>query len=141
MNIRGKLFLGFGLYVFLAATIGYFTYAELNAVNTRLTFLETADDVSITMLEVRRHEKNYLLYKSKESLPELRKYIVQLKHDIESIKSEIIDEIGADSYYQLKKTVAGYEGWVEKVVDNHVRQDREVEMVREAGRHVEEGLA
>ncbi|MBI5696692.1 MAG: HAMP domain-containing protein, partial [Nitrospirae bacterium] len=85
--------------------------------------------------------KNYLLYKSRESLPELRNNIAVLKKNIENIKAEIIHEIGADSYYLMKKTVAGYEGWVEKVVDNHERQDRQVEQVREAGRIVEERLS
>ena len=141
MNLREKLFFGFGLYILLAAVFGFFAYRELRAINTRLTFLEMADDVSITMLEVRRYEKNFLLYKDKSGLPELRKYIGILKKDIDAIKSEIIKEISVENYDAMKKTITGYEQWVEKVVNIYDRQERQVELVREAGRAVEKGLS
>ena len=141
MNIRGKLFLGFGLYIFLAAIFGFFAYRDLRAINTRLTFLEMADDVSITMLEVRRYEKNFLLYRDKSGLPELRKHIGILKKDIEAIKSEIIKEISVENYDAMTKTITGYESWVYKVVGNYEQQERQVELVRTAGRAVEGRLS
>jgi hypothetical protein len=73
MKIRGKLFLGFSLYIFLAGVFAFLSYRELAAISNRLRFLEMADDVTITMLEVRRYEKNFLLYKDKESMPLFRK--------------------------------------------------------------------
>jgi len=141
MKIRQKLFLGFGLYIILAAAFGYFTYRELHAITTRLKFLETADDVSITMLEVRRHEKNYLLYNEKQSLPELKRYLGVLKGYVAGIRPEITHTIGQDSYDQMNKTIASYEQWVDRIVENHRQQDALIEGVRVTGRDVEQRLS
>jgi len=141
MRIRQKLFLGFGLYVFFAAAFGFFAYKEMTAITRQLSFLEVADDVSITMLEVRRYEKNYLLYKDNNSLPELRKYIDVLNKYIDNIRVEIINEIGVENFDAMKKTITEYELWVNKVVETTQLQDKRVESIRDTGREVEKKLS
>ena len=46
MKIRDKLFFGFGLYILLAVILGFFAYKELRTIGTRLTLVETADDIT-----------------------------------------------------------------------------------------------
>ncbi len=141
MKIRDKLFFGFGLYVFFAAAFGFFAYREMGAITKQLQFLEVADDVSITMLEVRRYEKNFLLYRDKDSLPELRKYIDILEKYIDNIRGEIISEIGVESYDAMKKTITEYKLWAYKVVETAGLQDKQVSLIREVGRDIERKLS
>src|SRR5512143_1778626 len=101
MKIRDKLFLGFGLYILLAVILGFFAYKELRTIGTRLTLVETADDITNTILEVRRYEKNFLLYKDSKSLGELKQYLAKLIEDINNIEQEIISEIGIANYESL----------------------------------------
>ncbi len=75
MKIRDKLFLGFGLYILLAVVLGFFAYKELRTISTRLVLVETADDITNTILEVRRYEKNFLLFKDSASFEELKQYL------------------------------------------------------------------
>ena len=87
MKIRDKLLLGFGLYILLAAVLGFFSYKELRTISTRLVLVETADDITNTILEVRRYEKNFLLFKDNVSFTELQKYLGTLKQSIEAMQS------------------------------------------------------
>jgi signal transduction histidine kinase len=141
MKIRDKLFLGFGLYIFLAVILGFFAYKELRTIGTRLTLVETADDITNTILEVRRYEKNFLLFKDRESYEELQKYLDTLKKNIDSIHAEIVAEIGSDNYTMMKSAIAGYEGLIRTVSDNFSTQQELEELVRERGRMVERRLS
>jgi len=57
MKIRDKLLLGFGFYILFAVVCGFFAYKNLSTITTRLKLVEVADDITNTILEVRRYEK------------------------------------------------------------------------------------
>jgi signal transduction histidine kinase len=140
MKIREKLFLGFGLYIFLAVVLGFFAYKELRMIGTRLTLVETADDITNTILEVRRYEKNFLLFKDRESFDELQKYLHSLKDDIDAILSEIVIEIGSDNYQTMKSAIDEYERLIDSISENISSEQKAEELVRSQGRFVERML-
>jgi len=128
MKIRDKLLFGFGLYILLAAILGFFAYKELRTIGARLTLVETADDITNTILEVRRYEKNFLLYRDRENLSELRKYLGILNKDIDNIKSEIIIEIGSDDFAMMKRAMAAYERLITAIAKNSYAKSAEEKM-------------
>lgn len=140
MKIRDKLLLGFGFYIFLAAILGFFSYKELQTITTRLTLVEMADDTTNSILEVRRFEKNFLLFKDEKSLQELKKYLGALKRDIDDIAIEIIKEIGTDNYAMIKITITEYEYLVDSIASNFQSQEELGIAVRNAGREIEKRL-
>lgn len=123
MRIREKLMLGFWLYVTLATVLGIFAYIELQTITKKFILVKVADDISNTFLEIRRHEKNFLLFRNNESFQELKKHLASLKQNMEDIKKEIIREIGANNYDSMKKTIAEYESHVNKVAESPKSQD------------------
>ena len=137
MKIKDKLFLGFGLYTLLAAFLGFFAYKELRTVTVRLALVETADDITNTILEVRRYEKVFLLLKDKDSQQELKGYLGILKKDIDDIKIEIIKEIGGNNHDMMKKAIAEYENFFNSVAENLKSQDELITIIRETGRTIE----
>ena len=141
MKIRDKLFLGFGLYTLLAAILGFFAYKELRTVTVRLALVETADDITNTILEVRRYEKVFLLLKDKGSRQELKGYLGILKKDIDGIKIEIIKEIGENNHDMMKKAIAEYENFFNSVAENLKAQDELITIIRETGRTLEKRAA
>jgi signal transduction histidine kinase len=141
MKIRDKLFLGFGLYIFIAAVLGSFAYRELSTITTRLALVEIADDITNTILEIRRYEKLFLLLKDNESRQELNRYLASLKQAIDTIKSEIIKEIGKDNHDMMKKAIAEYENLYTRVAETIARQEALITLVREKGRGIENKLA
>ncbi|MDP2278537.1 MAG: ATP-binding protein [Nitrospirota bacterium] len=122
MKIRDKLFLAFGLYLIFSLIGGLFTYNALRTITKRLELVKIADDITNTILEVRRHEKNYLLFKDREHLQELKKYLGVLKKDIDNIKFEIIKEIGEQNHSTLRRSISEYEKLVDKVAENREMQ-------------------
>jgi signal transduction histidine kinase len=141
MKIRDKLFLGFGLYIFLAAILGFFAYRELRTISKRLILVETADDITNTILEVRRYEKNFLLFKDRKSLVELQKYLGTLNNSIATIQSEIVIEVGSDNYTMLKSAIAEYERLVKVISENFASQDERESFIHQTGRTAERQLA
>jgi signal transduction histidine kinase len=141
MKIRDKLLLGFGLYILLATILGFFAYKELRTIGTRLALVEMSDDLTNTILEVRRYEKNFLLYKDRTSLTELRQYLASLKEGIDKIESEIIREIGSGNYESMRQAIAGYERLIDTIATAFMSQDKMATLVRNTGRKVESSLS
>jgi signal transduction histidine kinase len=137
MKIRDKLFLAFGLYILLAVILGFFSYKELRTISTRLVLVETADDITNTILEVRRYEKNFLMFKDEESVNELNKYLGNLKQNIDDIKIEIISEIGSENASKMKSDIVYYENLIKIISDNFIAQREMESLVREKGRIAE----
>lgn len=123
MRIREKLMVNFWLYVTLAIILGVFAYIELRTITKKSALVEIADDITNTFLEIRRYEKNFLLFKDTDSLNELRKYLAELNKNIDGIRLEIIKEIGPDDFHRMKKTIAEYESLVNKVAESPTSQD------------------
>lgn len=141
MKIRDKLFLGFGLYIFLAVILGFFAYKELRTISMRLVLVETADDITNTILEVRRYEKNFLLFKDLQSLEELQKYLGTLKKNIDDIKTEIVGEIGDDNAAMMKQAITDYESLIPLIADNFTAQKETEYLIRNKGRKAERTLS
>jgi signal transduction histidine kinase len=141
MKIRDKLLLGFGLYVLLAVILGFFAYKELLTIDKRLLLVETADDITNTILEVRRYEKNFLLYKDEADFREAKDYLAQLTEDIDGIRAEIIAEIGSASYESMRSDISKFESLLHGIAETFTEQERQSALVRNTGRSVERLLA
>jgi signal transduction histidine kinase len=109
VTIRRKLLLGFGFYTLFSLALGFFAYRELRAVAGRLTLVEAADDLTSTMLEVRRYEKNFLLYADPESARSLRRYVADLRAGVGRIEAEIGREFGPERFRALRGAIDDYE--------------------------------
>jgi signal transduction histidine kinase len=140
MKIREKLFFGVGIYIFLGAFLGFFAYMELRTITTKLALVEVADDINNAILEIRRHEKNYFLYKDENNLRELKKYLDVLKNYVVNIKVEITREIGTDKYDSMKNSITEYEYLVNKIVENLKSQEGLAREIRNTGRIIEKSL-
>ena len=109
MKIRDKLFLGFGLYLLFAIAFAALAYKDLNTIGTHLAHLEIADDITNNLLEVRRYEKNYLLYGDAGSLEEIGKYLHIMKSGIAKIRDEAVRNIGSDPVKNMMQSIEEYE--------------------------------
>ena len=79
LNIRQKVAIGLTICLLAIGFVGGTSYRYLREIERKQHFVEIADDLSNTILEIRRYEKNFLLYRSLEDLEENRKCIDVLK--------------------------------------------------------------
>lgn len=74
-KIRRKIMLAF-LFCFLSVLVfAIFSFQVHREIGNRLRLVEVADDIVNNILEIRRFEKNYFLYKHTESLDEALSYV------------------------------------------------------------------
>lgn len=109
MKIRDKLFLGFGLYLALAVVFAVLAYKDLGMIGTHLRHLETSDDIANALLEVRRYEKNFLLYHDSSSLDEIAFFLKTMKSAIEKIRPEMVANIGSPRVSLMDQAIGEYE--------------------------------
>lgn len=74
LNIRQKVIVGFTASMLGIGLIGALSYRYLHAIELKQRVVVIADDLRDTILEMRRYEKNYLLYGSAEDLKENQQY-------------------------------------------------------------------
>ncbi len=132
MTIRKRIIIAALVQALLICIICLFAYISFKAVLTKLRTIEVIDDLNISLLEMRKAEKNYFLYKDLEALKEL-------------IKS------GQERYKQLKSTRTyvepGLHDWDKKNYDillgtlkKYIELAQLVVNSKEAPPHLEEEL-
>jgi two-component system, NtrC family, sensor kinase len=85
LNISQKIIILSALSLMAVMFIGATSYQYLRSLRTKQLIVESADDLGNIILEIRRYEKNYLLYSAKEDLSENRHYIQQASEILASI--------------------------------------------------------
>ncbi|MDA8138100.1 MAG: ATP-binding protein [Desulfobacteraceae bacterium] len=86
LSISQKIIIASAVGLIAALLIGGTSYEYLRSLRTKQTLVESVDDLSNTILELRRYEKNYLLYSAQEDLSENRRYAQQARDMLASIR-------------------------------------------------------
>jgi two-component system NtrC family sensor kinase len=102
MKIEHKIILSNIINVAFIVLIGIFSLNDMNLVLTNLKFVEIADDLNASFLEMRISEKNFFLYKERTALSEINHKISDVLKSIEAMKGDITSAIGKDNLKQLK---------------------------------------
>ena len=134
LTIRQKVVVGFVLALISVLLIGYVAYRNLVRIERKLLFVESAQELHDAILEVRRYEKNYLLYGLTEDYEaaidylELGKAIfLRVQPDVRGLKGAIqLEKLQKemDSYGQLWKEM----GELTKSQGDTLRQKDEIEL-------------
>ena len=74
LNIRQKVIFGLVTCVLAIGFIGGFSYHYLHAIELKQHVVQIADDLREIVLEIRRYEKNYLLYGQEEDFKQNQRY-------------------------------------------------------------------
>jgi two-component system NtrC family sensor kinase len=115
MKIEHKIILSYVINIAFIVLIGIFSLNDMNLVLTKLKFVEIADDLNASFLEMRLSEKNFFLYKDWTALNEINDKISGALHSIEETKSDIIRAIGEDKLKQLKIYLGRYAKAIEEM--------------------------
>src|SRR5574342_812337 len=108
MKIEKKLILSNVMYGAFIILIGFFAFQNMNLVLTKLRFVEIADDLNASFLEMRLSEKNSFLYKDTSALGDIQEKIKSANGAVEAASSDISRAVGADNLEKMKAYLAGY---------------------------------
>jgi len=138
MKIENRIVLSNVFHIALLLLIGVFAMQNLNAMLTKLRFVEIADDLNASFLEMRISEKNYFLYGDKSALQEIRDKIDNTLDTIESVEDDITRAIGHDNLLKLKSYLTSYSSAVEKTRKNAGPKTRMETALRAEGKQLRE---
>src|SRR5208337_1087748 len=108
MKIVHKIMVANFVNILLIALTGFFAYRSLDQVLTKLRFMEIAEDLNSSFLEMRLAEKNYFLYGDRSALPEIEIRISSVFNTIDESRPDILRAIGQDKMAQLESSLSNY---------------------------------
>ncbi|SPF37714.1 Histidine kinase,HAMP domain-containing protein,histidine kinase [Syntrophobacter sp. SbD1] len=108
MKLVHKIMLANFINILLIALTGFFAYRSHDQVLTKLRFVEIANDLNSSFLEMRLAEKNFFLYGDKSALPEIEIKIGVVSDTIEESRANILRAIGQPKIEQLESGLANY---------------------------------
>ncbi len=116
LNIRQKVIVGLTACILAIGFIGGFSYHYLHAIELKQHVVQIADDLREIVLEIRRYEKNYLLYGSVEDLKQNRSYTNQALDVLAQIVPEVQNLKVASQMDTFKNELMAYRGLMEQMV-------------------------
>ena len=139
LNLRQKVILGLVIGILSIGFIGIVSYHYLQVIELKQHFVEVADDLSNKTLEIRRSEKNFLLYGSKNDLEENRRFIQDGLGLLSTIESEVKGLAGAPTIQFIRQEFLSYKDMMERISSLAESQSipRELEeQLRERGKRL-----
>jgi two-component system NtrC family sensor kinase len=107
-TIRGQIMMAFLVcFVFMGVIIAV-NYNNFRGLSRSMQFFELAEELNSTILEMRRYEKNYFLYRQEFNYEENVTYTNQLGLTLQREKDSLVEAIGQDNYDHFVKYVRDY---------------------------------
>ncbi len=138
MKIENRIILSNVLNVALFVLIGLLVFQKMNLVLTKLRFVEIADDLKASFLEMRLSEKNFFLYHDEKALASIRGKIEGTKNTIESVRNDITRAIGEADLERLESYLERYSEAVEEAGKGDPRDATREALIRAHGRQLRE---
>lgn len=138
MKVEHKIILSNAFNIGLILLIGLFAMQDLDLVLTKLRFVEIADDLNASFLEMRISEKNYFLYHDESALFDIREKIDFTLQSIDLASKDIIRAVGRGNLDLLKAHLKKYSGVVEEVRKNAPGDERLDARFRSEGKRLRE---
>ena len=139
-NIRQKVLLSILLFFLAIGGMSYLSYHYLESVEDKVVLVEVADDLTNIVLEIRRTEKNLLLYGEEANLAENRRYILKALDLLESISATLGQPSVERQLAELRGRIRDYGDIIRQITarpDMRANQRQAlIEQLREHGKQI-----
>jgi two-component system NtrC family sensor kinase len=141
MKIVHKIMWANIINIIFIALVYLFAVQFLELILAKLQFVEIADDLNASFLEMRLSEKNYFLYGDKSVLKEIKGKLDESINSITSVQDSIVRAVGDSKYKELRRSVEDYKAAIQQVAANIASATEDTSMqetVRDSGRKLRE---
>ncbi|HET6515979.1 MAG TPA: ATP-binding protein [Thermodesulfovibrionales bacterium] len=138
MKIERKIILSNSFNVALIVLISFFAYQNLDLVLAKLRFVEIADDLNASFLEMRLSEKNYFLYKDRKALAEIEEKLDKTMESLSTVRNDIVRAIGETDLGKLETHMRSYADAVGKTRRKGVADEETMLALRTEGKRLKE---
>lgn len=115
LNIRQKVIVGFTAGMLAIGIIAVLSYRSLHTIEVKQRVVEMSDDLRDIILEMRRSEKNYLLYGSVEDLKENHRLTQSALAELANIVPQVKNLRVASQMNSLKEEILAYRQLIEQI--------------------------
>ena len=112
-SIKGKILVVFLLTFVAIGAITALNFWNLSTLKTRMLLSEKYDDLLNNILELRRFEKNFLIYGDSNSLAESSDYLNRIDTLLADLSGDLTEVVGAASYKSFHDSLSNYRELVE----------------------------
>lgn len=118
-SIRGKLILSLLIVSGLGVVATLITFFAMLRIEDKIRIIESFSELNQTVLEMRRYEKNYLLYNNREDLMSALDYIDRARASIVTVKQSF-PESKEDLQVFYDKELGTYESISRQLIDENL---------------------
>lgn len=136
-NLWRTVVLGLLMPFAVAGAIVTYDLFRLETVASRITHLELAEDVNLTLLELRRYEKNILLFREDADVRAFFGHLSTIRERVRRIEDDILSELSGQAYRSLLEALAQYERASRSLVAGVELQETLERDIRPLGRLLE----
>lgn len=141
MKLWKQVSLSLLLPVLIAYAIVIYAVDSLGTISKRIKFIEIADDINLTLLELRRYEKNILLFHEDANIKLFHKYLEEIDRKISEAENEIIERPNKLVYRQLKEEIKKYKESANLLITNLAAENKLLKDIRPLGRLLEKNAS
>jgi two-component system NtrC family sensor kinase len=134
-KLQQKLITGVVVIVCLLGAAGYIAHRDLDEIHTKVRHVETAHDLTNTISDMRRAEKNYFLYNDREDFNQLIDFVARLETSFGGFGAESKVVMGEAAFQSFMSSLKAYKNEIKALPVEHASEDT-VETVRQSGRQL-----
>lgn len=123
-TIRTQVLIAFLVCFAFMAGIILFSYSYFHRLSDSLKLFEVAGELNSTLLEIRRYEKNYFLYRQEFNYEENVTYTNRLALILQREEEGLVAAIGGKNYEQFQKYVVDYSALMVTFRENPCEKDK-----------------
>jgi len=124
--------------VLAASVIVFFEFQNLSTIYNKISVIEIIDDINLTILELRRYEKNILLFNEEQNIRLFPRTLCSPQKGIKRMESEIMSDISKLQYRTLQENIDHYDKHVATLIACVKEDQRIIEAIRPLGRAIED---
>ena len=136
-TIRQKLGALFIVCLVFVGILSFFYYRNISRLERRLFTIEKFDDLLGNILELRRYEKNYLLYRKAVDQKELKSYLVKAENSFKGLSQNIAETAGPQAIGEFRKRLEHYQESLQLTLlltDQGRVDDKQLVLLRKRGK-------
>ena len=107
-SIKGQIFVLFMVTAVSASALTLMDFRELSMLKSHLVLEDRYHELLHYVLELRRYEKNYLLYSDRSNLTEGGVYLQKIEPLVSSLSGDMIDITSGKTFDQFQAVLVGY---------------------------------
>jgi two-component system NtrC family sensor kinase len=137
-TIRGRINAVLILGAILLLVITTMNFWNVSSVKKRLLIVENYDDLFNNILEVRRYEKNFILYKDVSNLRESLEYLDKAEDLANQLSFNISEIVGSNAFQRFISLLHDYRQIIARytVSDNDEISQPDIELMRSRGKQL-----